>query len=45
MTDLYSFISLMAQGIVKFLLTAPIYYFTGCLILICVAVLVRRIIR
>lgn len=45
MMDLLEFCRLFAHGVVSFLLTEPIFYFTGVLILVSVAYLVKRIIR
>ena len=45
MQELLSFIYALGNGICEFLLTNPIYYFTGVIILLFVAGLVNRIIR
>ena len=44
MTDLLNFIYSLCGIICDFLLTEPIYYFTGVLILLAVAGLVKRMI-
>lgn len=44
MTDLLSFIYALGKGVCTFLLTSPIYYFTGVVILLFVAFLVKRIV-
>lgn len=45
MQELLSFIYTLGHGVCEFLLTSPVYYFTGVLILLFVAGLVNRIIR
>lgn len=45
MQELLNFIYALGHGVCKFLLTSPIYYFTGVIILLFVAGLVNRIIR
>lgn len=44
MQELLSFIYALGHGVCEFLLTSPIYYFTGVIILLFVAGLVNRII-
>lgn len=45
MQELLSFIYALGHGVCQFLLTSPIFYFTGVIILLFVAGLVNRIIR
>ena len=45
MEVLIDFIYALGHGVCSFLLTEPIYYFTGCLIIIFVASIVNRFIR
>lgn len=42
--DLLSFCYALGRGVCAFLLTSPVYYFTGVFILLSVGVLVRRIV-
>lgn len=45
MEVLIDFIYVLGNGVCQFLLTEPIYYFTGVLIIIFVASLINRFIR
>ena len=45
MQVLIEFITALGSGVCTFLLTEPIYYFTGCFIIMFVASLVNRFIR
>lgn len=45
MQDFLTFLSVLLQIVATFLMTEPIYYFTGIVILLAVVALVKRIIN